>query len=102
MACDVTARWNIAQTNANGARYAGTLILQQHGSRITGTADWQNHPDGSVVGAIVGLTVSFSVIYAGNLIGHYAAELNPSGNHMGCGVCYSNTGDSGTWEARAA
>jgi hypothetical protein len=101
MSFDVTGRWSISQTNVNGTRYAGTLSLKQQSSKITGKVDWQNHPDGSIVGAIIGTTVSFSVIYAGNLVGHYAAQLSSAGKTMTRGVCFSSTGDSGTWEAKA-
>jgi hypothetical protein len=99
MSHDVTGRWDISQTNAGGTKYMGTLILKQQGSKISGNADWKNHPDGSIVGAMIETAVSFSVIYAGNLVGHYAANL--SGKKMTRGVCFSNTGDSGAWEAKA-
>lgn len=101
MSLDVTGRWKISQTNVNGTRYTGTLSLRNQSSKITGSVDWQNHPDASVVGARIGTAISFSLIYAGNVVGHYAADLNPEGNHMTRGVCFSSTADSGTWEAKA-
>jgi hypothetical protein len=103
MAFNVTGRWKIGQSNINGT---GTLSLRQQGWKITGTADWskQNHRNGTIVGAIVGTTVSFSIIYPGDLlVGHYAANLNPiRPKEMTQGVGLSSAGDSATWDAKKA
>lgn len=101
MALNVTGRWKIGQSNINGT---GTLSLRQQGSKVTGTADWskQNHRNGTIIGAIVGTTVSFSIIYPGDLlVGHYAANLNPTRpREMTQGVGHSSAGDSAAWAAQ--
>lgn len=98
MSLDLTGRWSISQVNVSKAKYTGTLTLRQRGWKVVGEADWQNHPDGTIIGAIVGTTISFTIIYPGGLIGHYAAELLADGKRMTRGVCISDN-DSGTWEA---
>ena len=107
MSYDVTGRWNLSQV-VNGTGSMGTLSLQQQGSKISGAVEWDDypvgyrvdHPDGSLVGAMVETTVSFSVIYSGNIVAHYAANLSNALEKMTNGVCFSNTGDSGSWEAK--
>ena len=100
MSNDVTGRWYLSQT-VNGIISMGTLSLQQQGSKISGNVEWDDHQNDSIVGVVIVTVVSFSVIHAGNLVGHYAADLSESAlDKMSHGVCINKTGDSGSWEAK--
>lgn len=104
---DVTGQWYLSQVLNDGTGSMATLSLQQQTSKISGKIEWDdvpegykaNHPDGSIVGVMIETIVSFSVIHAGNLVGHYAAELSVADTKMTHGICVSDTGESGSWGA---
>lgn len=104
---DVTGQWYLSQFLNDGTCSMGTLSLQQQTSEISGKVEWDDvpegfkvdHPDGSIVGVMIETIVSFSVIHAGNLVGHYAADLSVADTEMTRGICVSNTGKSGSWSA---
>jgi len=91
--------WLVHQTNANGAVYTGSLVLTQHGDRVAGRAEWDNHVVGSVTGRVVNGRLEIAVTYPGALVGYYAADL--SGNQLVNGQCQDNKGSKPcAWTAR--
>jgi len=101
MPADVTGRWYLFQI-IEGIVLTGTLTLEQKNSEISGNVEWDaDGTNDSIVGIAIDRIVSFSVIRAKNLVGHYAAELI-AGYQMTRGVCVSAAGVSGSFEARRA
>lgn len=91
--------WLVHQTNANGAVYTGSLVITQHGDRLSGRAEWDNHVVGTVSGRVVGNRLEIAVRYPGDLIGYYSADI--SGNQLQNGSCQDNKGGKPcTWRAR--
>jgi hypothetical protein len=96
----VGGAWDIRQTNANGAKYMGTLILHQNGENLSGSVEWQNHSRGSIKnGKVTADRVKFTVTYTGGLEGYYEAKII-NGVAMGEGTSNSNKGGgTATWGA---
>jgi len=96
----LNGKWTIQQTNSNGATYRGTWILSQQGAEISGTAEWQNHPQGRIKGIIVGNRLELTILYADGLQGSYKGTITDACSQIVNGTSTSNRGnDTATWVA---
>lgn len=107
---NATGQWYLSQSLDDGTVCMGTLSLQQEGAKISGKVEWDDNPDGSrvnqphgsIVGVMIETIVSFSVIYPGNLVSHYAADFSVADVANTHGIFVNNTGESGSWSAGKA
>lgn len=97
----ISGSWRIEQ-NGGGKTYIGTLILNQEGIKITGTAEWDNHQKGRVSGQLYeNNTVTFTIYYSEGLEGYYKATLGKNGVDMVGGTAKSNKGGATvSWSAK--
>jgi hypothetical protein len=96
----LNGKWTIQQINSNGATYRGSWIVFQKGSVISGTAEWQNHANGSIKGVIAGNRLDVTILYADGLKGFYKASVADGCLQLVSGTSTSNRGsDTATWVA---
>lgn len=88
----VSGSWRIEQTGG-GRTYRGTLTIKQDGIKITGSALWDNHQQGSILGQVYqDNSVSFTISYGDGLEGYYRATLGKNGVDMVGGTAKANKG----------
>lgn len=96
----LNGKWTIQQINSNGATYRGTWIVFQKGAEISGTAEWQNHTNGSIKGIIEGNRLELTILYADGLKGFYKASIADGCSQLVNGTSTANRGnDTATWVA---
>lgn len=97
----ISGNWRIEQ-NGNGRSYKGTLILKQEGIKITGTAQWDNHQQGTISGQLYeNNSVTLTIYYSDGLEGYYRATLGKNGVDMFNGTAQSNKGGATvSWSAK--
>ena len=96
----LNGKWTIQQINSNGATYSGTWYIFQQGSEISGTAEWQNHTNGSIKGIIKGSRLELTILYADGLKGFYKAIIADGCLQLVNGSATSSRGnDTATWVA---
>jgi hypothetical protein len=99
----LTGTWAVRQINKNGQVYLGSISFLQVGKLLIGRADWENHPDGHLLGWVSSDRVAFGQGFTdtskANLLGFYSARFADGGDSLVQGATYSNGNDSGTFVA---
>lgn len=93
--CDISGQWLIQQGN-----YRGILHLTQSGANVSGSMDWDKHPDALIEkGTYSNSRFEIVLGYSGGLKGTYKAVVDASCKRMVNGVAESNQGGSANWTA---
>lgn len=99
----LTGTWFVRQVNKDGGLFLGSASFLQVGRLLIGRIDWQNHPDGHLIGwvskDVTAFGQGFTDTSKANLLGFYAARITAGGDSLVQGTTYSNGNDSGTWVA---
>jgi hypothetical protein len=96
----LNGKWAIQQKNSSGLTFRGHWIITQHGSEISGSAEWENHMQGRIQGALTGNRVDLTIYYAGELKGFYKGALTADCTQILHGTSTASQGsDSATWTA---
>jgi hypothetical protein len=85
--------WSINQSNSE----RGTLSLTQEGTVIKGVSNFTTHSNGPISGTLIDNKLSFTITYAGGVIGYYFATIGSDKQING--PAWSSTGDTVTWSA---
>ena len=76
----LTGKWMIQQKNSSGNTFRGAWVNTQRGTDITGSAEWENHMQGRIQGALAGNHLNLTIFYPNNLEG-LARHENSCGRH---------------------